>query len=170
MTQRTALTLIKALGVSVRYLADTREYRLVPASTEATKREALAYYTDCPFDAVYTACELNRARAWANRQSAPIVAQVETTTAFYTDTYTIHTIADNGEGRTFKAGTLAHADTIAKRFAVAVVLCNGVQLCVWANGVLVQGAHSDRCRALDAEWLRERSANLSAESDWNGVE
>jgi hypothetical protein len=63
----------------------------------------------------------------------------EAITAFYTDTYTIHVITSIGNGRTFKAGTLAQADTIAKRYPVAMVACNGYQVAVWANGKLVQG-------------------------------
>jgi hypothetical protein len=89
---------------------------------------------------------------------------------FYSDVYTIHVITQDGNGRTFKAGCLDFADTIAKRFPVAVVLCNGVQLCVWANGIIVQGSPDARIDASSADYMRERALHLSMESDWNGAE
>ena len=58
MTKATALTLCKALGMSARYISDTREFRIVPNTTPLAHREDRAYYTDCPFDAVYTAVSL----------------------------------------------------------------------------------------------------------------
>ena len=111
MTQRTALTLIKALGVSVRYIADTREYRLVPTATEATKREALAYYTDCPFDAVYTAVDIASRSRSARIAALSIVPQVSAEPM--ADIYTVHAITSNGNGVTLRAGCLDFADTIA---------------------------------------------------------
>jgi len=58
MTKATTLTLCKALGMSARYISETREFRIVPANTPTDKREDRAYYTDCPYDAVYTAVSL----------------------------------------------------------------------------------------------------------------
>ena len=62
MTKAHTLTLCKAVGMSARYISETREFRIVPKDTPIEKREAFAYYTDCPYDAVWTACEMGYVR------------------------------------------------------------------------------------------------------------
>lgn len=50
-TQKETIAQIRALGMSVRYVSDTGEYRV----NFKNGSEDTAYYTDCPIDALGTA-------------------------------------------------------------------------------------------------------------------
>ncbi len=62
MTIKVTLTLCKSVGMSAIYIQDTKEFRILPANTPASLREARAYYTDCPFDAVLTAVAFSKSK------------------------------------------------------------------------------------------------------------
>jgi len=59
------------------------------------------------------------------------------------DTYVVRTPAMAYSFEPFtthRVATLAAADTLAASLPSAKVLCNGVQVCIYVNGLLVQGA------------------------------
>ena len=88
MTQKETLAQIKAAGMSGRYDADTREYRVTlppKDQPDAERREAIAYYTNDAKDALKTAeamrkgfddakAQLAAAPEWFERQGVGATA------------------------------------------------------------------------------------------------
>jgi hypothetical protein len=64
MTIKTTLAKLKVLGLKARWSSEWQEYRVTLHGLSKDREEAIAYYTDDPFDAVLTGLDiLNRAKA-----------------------------------------------------------------------------------------------------------